>query len=358
MRSARPSLKFANSRIMPPRAAINIEDPAQLLPYLRGRRLIEDDEEPAFHALAGGVSNRAVLVKRKGRESLVIKQALNKLRVQVDWFSAPERIQREAAGLRSLASIIPGQVPEFVFEDIERNILAMTAVPHPHTNWKTFLLNGYIDADFAQSFGSLLAKIHNAICRNPALADEFAERRFFEELRLEPYYGYSAKHVPQAAAFLHQLIDDTRARRFALAHGDYSPKNVLIYKNNLIILDFEVIHFGDPAFDVGFSLTHFLSKAHHLPAHRESFLDLARRHWQTYHDDLSAHLRERVRQYAAKHTLACMLARVAGRSQLEYLDAAERERQQQIVLALIEQDIADVPALINAFGAELRRIHE
>ncbi|MDE2637577.1 MAG: aminoglycoside phosphotransferase family protein [Chloroflexota bacterium] len=343
---------------MPPRAAINIEEPAQLLPYLRGRRLIEDDEEPAFHALAGGVSNRAVLVKRKGRESWVIKQALHKLRVEADWFSSPERIHREAAGLRRLGKIISEHVPDLIYEDNENHVLAMTAVPQPHTNWKTLLLSGSIDIDYARSFGSLLARIHNAIEHNSALADEFAERRFFEELRLEPYYGYSAKHVPQAAAFLHQLIDDTRARRFALAHGDYSPKNVLIYRNNLIILDFEVIHFGDPAFDVGFSLTHFLSKAHHLPAHRESFLDLARRHWQTYHDDLSAHLRERVRQYAAKHTLACMLARVAGRSPLEYLDAAERERQQQIVLALIEQDIADVPALIDAFGAELRRIHE
>ena len=119
-----------------------------------------------------------------------------------------------------------------------------------------------------------------------------------------------------------------------------------------------MIHFGDPAFDIGFSLTHFLSKAHHLPAHHEAFLDLARHYWQSYQSDLTANLRDAMRRYAAKHTLACMLARVAGRSPLEYLDAAERERQKRIVLALIKQDIAEAPDLIEAFGAELRRIRE
>lgn len=343
---------------MPSSRAINIEELSHLLLYLRERGLIDDGEEPAFQALAGGVSNRAILVEREGRESWVVKQALNKLRVEADWYSSPERIQREAAGLRRLAKIIPGHVPNLIFEDTENHILAMSAVPQPHANWKTLLLNGRIDIEFAQSFGSLLAKIHNAIEHDPALADEFAERQFFEELRLEPYYGYAATQAPRAATFLHQLMEDTRARQFALVHGDYSPKNVLVHRGSLIILDYEVSHFGDPAFDVGFSLTHFLSKAHHLPAHREAFLGLARHYWRSYHVELSAHLRNPVRQYAAKHTLACMLARVAGRSPLEYLDASERDRQKGLVLALIEQDIADVPELIDAFGGELRRIHE
>ena len=43
----------------------------------------------------------------------------------------------------------------------------------------------------------------------------------------------------------------------ALVHGDYSPKNALLQVGKLIILDFEVMHFGDPAFDLGFALTHF-----------------------------------------------------------------------------------------------------
>jgi aminoglycoside phosphotransferase (APT) family kinase protein len=66
-------------------------------------------------------------------------------------------------------------------------------------------------------------------------------------------------------------------------HGDYSPKNVLIHGGRLTLLDHEVIHWGDPAFDVGFSLTHLLSKAHHRPARRRDFADAARTHWAIYH---------------------------------------------------------------------------
>lgn len=337
---------------------INIEDRDQLLSYLRARGLIDGDEAPAIHRLSGGVSNRTVWVGRRDSADCVIKQALAKLRVAVDWFSDPARIQREAAGLRWLGKIIPGHIPAFVFDDPGHHILAMSAIPQPHENWKTALLDGRTDRRFAQSFGRLLAKMHSAAADNPQLADEFAERRFFEQLRLEPYYGYTATQVKESAPFLAELIDATRVRRIALVHGDYSPKNVLIHHDSLIILDYEVIHFGDPAFDIGFSLTHFLSKAHHLPARRAAFLDLARHYWRAYHNDLTPRLRASTRALAVEHTLACMLARVAGRSPLEYLDASERERQRRIILELIQQDLCDVPSLIDAFGAELKRVHE
>ena len=335
--------------------AINIEERDQLLAYLRDRGAIGGAEAPATQSLPGGVSNRAILVTHSGREDWVIKQALPKLRVPVDWTSDPSRIQREAAGLRWLARIIPGQVPEIVFDDPERNILAMTAIPQPHYNWKTALLDGRVEPRFARAFGRLLATIHRAVEQHPELESEFAERRFFEELRLEPYYGYAARATPAAAPFLTHLIQETRARQFTLVHGDYSPKNVLIQADRLIILDFEVAHFGDPAFDVGFALTHFLSKARHLPARRDAFLELARCFWHSYHAGLSADFRALMPHFATRHTLACMLARVDGRSPLEYLDGRERDSQRRTVLALMAENIELVPELLERYQAELRR---
>ncbi len=338
---------------MPARDDINIEDHTQLLGYLRQLDYIKADERPAMETLRGGVSNRTVLVRRAHDIDLVLKQALRKLRVQVDWYSAPERIRREADGLAWLAHIIPGNVPQMAFLDPARHILAMSAVPQPHQNWKTLLLAGAAHIKHARAFGRLLAQIHNAVERSPGLAQQFAERRFFEELRLEPYYSYTASQVPAARAFLLELIGETRYRNHALVHGDYSPKNVLIHKGKLIVLDFEVIHFGDPAFDIGFSLTHFLSKAHHLPQHRDAFLDMAREFWRAYIDILCPAQQDIVRDYAVRHTLACCLARVAGRSPLEYLNTAQRRRQQRIVLDLLEQDIYRVPHLIREFGRKL-----
>ncbi len=337
---------------------LNIEDPAQLLRYLRQNDRIDASDSPRFTALKGGVSNRAVWVQFDHKPDWVMKQALAKLRVQVDWFSAPERVQREAAGLSCLGKLIAGHVPELVFVDEGQHILAMSAIPRPHENWKTLLLGGETSIKLARDFGGLLAKIHNAALVHPQIRSAFAEVRFFEELRLEPYYGYTATQVPGARAFLENLIKDTRKRRFALVHGDYSPKNVLINQGKLVILDFEVIHFGDPAFDIGFSMTHFLSKAHFLRANRPRFIEMAAEYWRAYSADLDADLAKRMGSSAVAHTLACLLARVAGRSPLEYFDERHRRGQKRIVLELIQRDIATVPELIDAFRERLDRHDE
>ena len=337
---------------------INIEDPAALLHYLRERRLVGSNEAPRLRALAGGVSNRTVLVQRQDGDDWVLKQALSKLRVEVDWFSAPERIQREAAGLRWLGEIIPGQVPQFIFADDRQHILGMSAIPQPHQNWKTALLDGRTSLQQAQSFGRMLATIHGAAERFPALKDEFADRRFFEELRLEPYYSYTASQVPEARGFLRQLIEDTRARRFTLVHGDYSPKNVLILDGKLILLDFEVIHFGDPAFDIGFSFAHFLAKAFFIPESRSAFLQMARDYWLAYCETLSSQLREAVADQAPRHALACFLARMAGRSPLEYLDQPQRSYLTTVALDLIAEKAPSMPVLVGRYQERLGHDHE
>ncbi|MAS33035.1 MAG: hypothetical protein CL610_03445 [Anaerolineaceae bacterium] len=331
---------------------LDIEQPALLVGYLREHGHIGPDETPQVQVLAGGVSNRTVLVRRESGEAWVIKQALEKLRVQVDWFSSPARIHREAAGLRWLSRLAPeGTIPDFVFEDHDAHLLGMAAVPQPHANWKTLLMTGDVQADHARQFGALLATIHRRSCdQHDQVAPAFADTSFFETLRLEPYYAYTAGQVPAARAFLRDLMDDTRRQRLALVHGDYSPKNILVYQDRLVLLDHEVIHFGDPAFDLGFSMTHFLSKAHHFPARRTAFAEAARLYWQVYQYDVEVqNFDHALETRAVRHTLACLLARVAGRSPLEYLDAAERDCQQQVVIGLMQRPPQTIPELITNF---------
>src|SRR6187402_3423744 len=107
---------------------LDIEQPGALVSYLREKRFIDASEEPQVTVLAGGVSNRTVLVERANGEAWVVKQALAKLRVQVDWFSSPERIHREALGLRWLEKIAPPKtITPLVFEDFEAHLLGMVA---------------------------------------------------------------------------------------------------------------------------------------------------------------------------------------------------------------------------------------
>jgi 5-methylthioribose kinase len=337
-------------------AALDIEKPDELIAYLRRTGRIGREEQVRVCILRGGVSNRTVAIERDTGDAWVLKQALEKLRVPVDWFSSPERIHTEALGLEWLARIAPpGTTTPLLFEDAEQHLLAMQAVPQPHENWKAMLLAGRIRLDHFRQFAALLATIHREAYRRRAdLEQVFADRSFFESLRLEPYYAYAAGQAAAAAGFLDALIRDTLACRITLVHGDYSPKNILVYKDRLVLLDHEVIHFGDPAFDLGFSLTHFLSKAHHLPALRREFAEAALEYWRVYAETLgplpwAADLEPR----AVRHTLGCLLARVAGRSPLEYLDAAERDRQRQAVLSIMPAAPATISGLIRMFEERL-----
>jgi aminoglycoside phosphotransferase (APT) family kinase protein len=275
--------------------------------------------------------------------------------VTVGWYSSPERIHREALGLRWLAQLAPpGATVPLVFEDRRQHILAMTAVPQPHQNWKTLLLRGALELDHIAQFARLLGTIHRAATGRSDVAAAFDDRSFFESLRLEPYYAYTAEQTPTAASFYAELIAATRARRLTLVHGDYSPKNILVYHDRLVLLDHEVIHFGDPAFDLGFALTHLLSKAHHLPLQRASFAGAARYFWRVYGETLGdVGWRADLDRWAVRHTLGCLLARVAGRSPLEYLDAAERARQHTAVVALMGRPPAAVDELVAGFVALL-----
>jgi aminoglycoside phosphotransferase (APT) family kinase protein len=348
---------------MKPSIEVDIEDVDALTAYLRASAFLAADETPHIQVLAGGVSNKTVLVQRASGEAWVLKQALPKLRVAADWFCNPDRIQREAEGMRRLHDLAPeGTITRLVAEDFPHFLLVMEAVPEPHANWKTLLLRGEIVPDHFVQFGALLATIHaRSRAQRETMAVVFEDRSYFESLRIEPYYAFALANVPEAV-FISDLIDATRARRYTVVHGDYSPKNVLVHDGTLILLDHEVIHFGDPAFDLGFSLTHILSKAHHLLPHREALLAMAGLYWDTYRStlrDLSggSDCDPDLERYAVLHTLGCLLARVAGRSPLEYLSLQERERQKRAVLAVAAQPPTSIPDLITRFASELNDAH-
>lgn len=335
-------------------APLDIENQAMLLAYLRRKRHIGVDETPEFRNLAGGVSNRAVWIQRSSGEAWVIKQALTKLRVKADWFSDPRRIHREAMGIRWLQRLAPpGTIPALISEDFDEHLLMMQAVPHPHADWKSLLMTGQINPDHVEQFARLLGDIHRvAADHQPEIEKVFGDTSFFESLRIEPYYLYTSTQVPAAKEFIDDLISRTRRRRFTLVHGDYSPKNILVHEGRLVLLDHEVIHFGDPAFDLGFSLTHLLSKAHYLSALRVEFAEAAKQYWLSYRRAIGEPVwLADLQSSAVHHTLGCLLSRVAGRSPLEYLDASRRAAQQAAVLSLIGNPPLEINALVDELTA-------
>ena len=334
---------------------VDIEDPGQLVSLLRDNAVLPETMTATCLTLHGGVSNRTVRVDLSDGRHWVVKQALAKLRVKDDWFCDTSRIRREAEGIRWLQRLAPpGSVPALVFELPDHGVFGMEWVPEPHTNLKQLLLSESVTEDeiathFA-SLGRFLGCVQsNAATHQAELARAFADRRFYESLRIEPYYVASAERVPGARAFLEALIDRSRAGCTTLVHGDFSPKNVLVTRDGLVLLDHEVIHFGDRGFDVGFMLAHALSKAHHVRPRRAAFLAGAMRFWDRYRQSAGT-VDESL---SVAHALGCLLARAVGKSPMDYLSPDARVRQRDVVVSMMMRPPHSIPQLIRDFGARL-----
>lgn len=285
--------------------------------------------------LGGGVSNTVLLVEA-GTTRFILKQALGKLRVAEDWFSDRQRIFRESAALRALVPhLSAGAVPEVLFEDRPNYLFGMTAAPPGSKTWKSLLFAGEMEAETAEEIGRILATIVRISWRNAEWEAAFGDQTVFDQLRLDPYYRTTALRHPDLRPQFEILMEESRNRRVSAVHGDWSPKNFLIAPGTVMAIDFEVIHFGDPAFDTAFLLNHLLMKTFYLPDWSGRLAMLAARFWKTFREGLPAD--SGWLEAATLQHLGCLLlARIDGKSPAEYLaEQGLRERVRNFARQLI-----------------------
>jgi 5-methylthioribose kinase len=286
-------------------------------------------ESARFTELGGGISNKVILAEARGFRA-VLKQSLGQLRTRQGWFSDRNRIFREAAAMRWNAGA--GRVPRILFEDPETFTIAMEAAPPGAEMWKTQLFRGETRIEIARAAGLALGAMISAAWNNEDAERVFGDQTVFDQLRIDPYYRFTATQRPEAAEYIGNLIARTAARRVSLAHGDYSPKNLLVHEDSVWIIDWEVTHFGDPAFDIGFLLNHLLMKTIALPQHATKIASLA----DAFLGALSSEAAQLI-PAAFEHLPALLLARVDGKSPAEYLDGPMRERAASLALRLMRK---------------------
>jgi 5-methylthioribose kinase len=298
--------------------------------YLRGSGQIPRRALPHIRELSGGVSNIVLRVDVAGGSPFVIKQCRERLRVAMDWRARLDRIWCEVATLELLDTILPaGTVPRILFVDRPNYLFAMTCAPDDAVTWKSHLMAGRVDLEIAERLGTILGTIHAEAPRSPILTARLADTSLFDELRVDPYYRMVARAHPDLAQAIDALVASMKRpeRERTLVLGDFSPKNILVHSDGLILLDFECAHAGDPAFDLGFFLSHLLLKrtraALHDPGRSSEYAELARRFWAAYLErrGLAREEQAGLVHRGCLHTAGCALARVDGKSPVEYLDA-------------------------------------
>lgn len=293
--------------------------------------------------LTGGVSSEIYRID-DGDKVLVVKRPLEKLRVAADWRADPSRNRYEQAYLRYVQEICPGSVPRLLFSG--DGFFGMEFLDG-FRNWKTELLEGSFDPRIAGRAGHLLGTIHAASWGDPRVAESFDSMHLFTELRVDPYLRATANKHPNLAGFILAEAARLEKNRQCLIHGDYSPKNMLHRDGRLVILDCEVACHGDPAFDLAFLLNHLLLKGlYHAPTPTAA-PDLFAAAQTTYARALGANAPS-VMEAAARLLPMLLLARVDGKSPVEYLPDHKR----QTVRTFATARILDTPRSLETLATE------
>ena len=290
--------------------------------YLIEKGIISATDKAEVEVLTGGVSN-VVLAITTSDKKLVLKQALAELKVAEKWEADQRRAIVEANAIALFHKLSPEQVPNLVFLDPERFILILDRVPVGSTVWKTDLLDGVINPDVAGVLGKTLAQWHNFGQTNKEARLQFMEDSLFEQLRVDPFYRFVAAKNELIKPIIDKLISELEGDKTTIVHGDFSPKNIMVGMDEQVyILDFEVTHVGNPVFDLAFLLAHLLCKLFRTnePLDEKMLIASAQRFFASYQEIRS------ISESLSLHTALIALARVEGKSPVNYLDKTQQDQ--------------------------------
>ena len=298
--------------------------------------------------LSGGVSSEIYRVD-DGGESFVVKRALPRLKVADEWIADVTRNTYENRYLAYVGRFLPRSVPALRVVQPEGGYFAMEYLGPEYRDWKKLLLEGHFDLTHATVAANTLGSVHRRSRGDPEAATLFDSGRCFYQLRLEPYLLTTGRRHPKLKQEFEAEAKRLENTTECLVHGDYSPKNILISDDRMVILDSEAAWYGDPAFDVAFLLNHlFLKSLFHL---RETGVAaMMQSFWQEYSRVSGIGLEYRV----TKLILMLLLARIDGKSPVEYIqDTARKQFVRNFVYAQLSRGTLSLAELSNVWFADL-----
>jgi 5-methylthioribose kinase len=315
-----------------------------VIDYLINKGLFTQNEEIKVEVLTGGVSNTVLAITTTSK-NLVLKQALPALKVAELWEADPRRAIVEADALELFHSLNPEIVPKLVFVDPIQFVVIMERVPLSSRVWKSDLLGGIYRPQVARTLGTTLSQWHNFGASNLDSHKKFMEDTLFDQLRIDPFYRFVAAKNVDLQDSIDRLIVELESDKSTIVHGDFSPKNFMVTEDDHVyVLDFEVMHVGNPVFDLAFIMAHLLCKFFHAPNAEEAteLSNIAKTFLNAYREQtqISASL--------ILHTALIALARVEGKSPVNYLSQSEQEKIQLLTKkVLLDQKTDDVMSLFD-----------
>lgn len=335
-----------------------IDDKDFLLQCLREDAQLTSDPV-ILTPLSGGVSSDIYRVEQ-GDRSFIVKRALERLRVAAEWEADISRNATEYAFFQKLSVPLSGLIPQVYFRNPDRGYFTMEYLGGAWENWRTMLLKGRFQLYHARLAGALLAKLHAATWKNIDFARDFDTTENFRQLRTDPYLRTSAEKNPEVANILRDAADRLESTHLCLVHGDFSPKNLLIGSDRIMLLDAEVAWFGDPAFDIAFFFALLLLKGLYHSPKPVPWPSFALELWHSYTAGLQGETSNlepveaiALNQRSALLIAAIQLARIDGKSPVEHLSPAQSKIARDFAVEKLLHPDAGVEDLIQSWARHL-----
>ncbi|MEA4815788.1 MAG: phosphotransferase [Lachnospiraceae bacterium] len=326
---------------------IEISVKENLEKYLLDKNIVDKNIPYSYFYCNGGVSCTVVFLRR-GSEEMIIKQALAQLKTAETWLCDQNRMYIEQESNSIYHLLVPDCAPEVYFYDSENYIYGRKAAPENARMWKTDLLSGRFDFNVSRKVISSLATVHEKCANNPEIYEKFKDKSIFYDLRISPYIEFTAKKYPELKDLAGHVSAFLMDSSITLVHGDFSPKNIMIDNDDVYILDYEVAHYGHPAFDLAFFTNHFLLKMVKNKRYSLATANMINEMLDLYFENISYMDKPKLKEDFTKLLALLFLARVDGKSPAEYItDENDKKMIREIALKIISTELFDYKKILK-----------
>jgi len=251
---------------------------AGLPDYLRERGIARGNHLVQVESAGDGNINWVRRARLGPAESVVVKQARPALERFPQYQASTERLVFESRYLELAAPFDEEDLCPRVLDFDEANRVLILEDLGDSERLDAALARQADVSDAACAIARFLGRIHRATAGDASLHERFRnedmQRLHGEHIFALPYQENDFELPEQTAACADQLRADdalvsaaaSAYQRYltpegALVHADVQPGNVLLTASGPKLLDAEIAHVGDPAFDVGTLLAHLVLPA-------------------------------------------------------------------------------------------------
>jgi len=206
----------------------------------------------------GGFANLVYKIETE-RGGFYLKQRPPFIKSRPEIPRVPEEVRDEIRAYEIFGAILPeGSLPQLVHVDYDQSLFVTTEVQRGDTLLSHKLAASDYSIESGATLARLIACIHGETL-NSGIAVREGER---EQMFYDRQYQWLVKDLPYTEEGAHskavEVVERLAASPKSLIWGDLSPKNIILGRAAIGVVDLETVHQGDPAFDLGYLMGHIL----------------------------------------------------------------------------------------------------